>query len=109
MAAISTIPSLAGVIDAKMFCYRRAAFMRLGEDVGKRTVTCYDKWGHFWWRLAGESTWLPARNLIHPSLADQLKSLPLQEPRALFEIDVAWRKGESSATILNFIKNMKAL
>jgi len=42
-ATISTIARLAGVIDAKMFCYRIAAFMRLGEDVGERPVTCYDK------------------------------------------------------------------
>lgn len=95
-ANISTIPSLAGVIDAKIFCYRRAAFMCLGEDVSKRTVTCYDKVGALLVACGRVIYLAPAKNLIHPSFADltqdggidlQIKKFMRTLPRSIVPLE----------------------
>jgi len=49
------------------------------------------------------------KNPSHPSFADRLVALPLREPLATLEVHVAWRKGESSSTVLNFIDTTRAL
>src|ERR1700689_4848201 len=49
------------------------------------------------------------KNPCHPSFADQLVALNLREPLATLEVHAAWRKGESSSTILNFIETTRTL
>jgi DNA-binding transcriptional LysR family regulator len=49
------------------------------------------------------------KNPCHPSFADQLVALNLREPRATLEVHAAWRRGESSSTILNFIETTRTL
>ena len=44
----------------------------------------------------------------HPSFADRLVALPLRETLATLEVHVAWRRGESSSTVLNFIETTRA-
>ena len=49
------------------------------------------------------------KNPCHPSFADQLVALNLREPLAKLEVHAAWRRGESSSTILNFIETTRTL
>lgn len=49
------------------------------------------------------------KNPCHPSFADRLVALPLREPRATLEVHAAWRRGETSTTVLNFIDTTRAL
>ncbi|MGA8220726.1 MAG: LysR substrate-binding domain-containing protein [Candidatus Acidiferrales bacterium] len=49
------------------------------------------------------------KNPSHPSFADRLVALPLREPLATLEVHVAWRRSESSSTVLNFLDTMRAL
>jgi DNA-binding transcriptional LysR family regulator len=45
----------------------------------------------------------------HPSFADRLVALPLREALATLEVHVAWRRSESSSTVLNFIETTQVL
>ncbi len=43
------------------------------------------------------------RNPIHPSFIDRLVSLPLEEPSAVIDVRVVWRKDEQARTALDFV------
>jgi DNA-binding transcriptional LysR family regulator len=47
------------------------------------------------------------KNPIHPSFADRLLAVPLRDPLASIDVGIAWRKGESSPAILNFIESAR--
>jgi DNA-binding transcriptional LysR family regulator len=49
------------------------------------------------------------KNPSHPSFADRLLALDLREPLARIEVHAAWRRGESSSTILNFVETARTL
>ncbi|MGH9746983.1 MAG: LysR family transcriptional regulator [Candidatus Acidiferrales bacterium] len=49
------------------------------------------------------------KNPCHPSFADRLVALNLREPLATLEVHAAWRRGETSSTILDFIETTKNL
>lgn len=44
------------------------------------------------------------RNPIHPSFADRLISLPLDEPSAVIEVRIVWRRDEQAKTTLDFVQ-----
>jgi len=49
------------------------------------------------------------KNPCHPSFSDRLVALNLRERLATLEVHVAWRKGETSPTILAFVETTKSL
>lgn len=44
------------------------------------------------------------RNPIHPSFTDRLISLPLDEPTALIEVRIVWRRDEQAKTTMDFVQ-----
>ena len=44
------------------------------------------------------------RNPIHPSFTDRLIVLPLNEPSAVTDVHLVWRRDEQSKTTLDFVK-----
>lgn len=44
------------------------------------------------------------RNPIHPSFTDRLISLPLDEPSALIEVRIVWRRDEQAKTTMDFVQ-----
>jgi DNA-binding transcriptional LysR family regulator len=44
------------------------------------------------------------RNPIHPSFTDRLISLPLDEPSALIEVRIVWRRDEQAKTTIDFVQ-----
>ncbi|MFZ0634702.1 MAG: LysR substrate-binding domain-containing protein [Candidatus Acidiferrales bacterium] len=71
--------------------------------------TCYDEAGALM-AASGKGVFLAVgKNPTHPSFADRLVALNLREPQATIEVHVAWRRDESSCTILNFIQTARAL
>ena len=44
------------------------------------------------------------RNPIHPSFADRLIALPLEEPSAVSEVHLVWRRDEQAKTPLDFVQ-----
>jgi DNA-binding transcriptional LysR family regulator len=72
-------------------------------------TTCYDDAGAMM-VASGRGIYVAVgKNPCHPSFADQLVALPLSDPAAFIEVHLAWRKGDSSTTILNFINTSRAL
>ncbi len=72
-------------------------------------TTCYDEAGAMM-VASGRGIYVAVgKNPCHPSFTDQLVALPLYEPSASIEVHLAWRKGDSSATILNFLDTSRAL
>jgi DNA-binding transcriptional LysR family regulator len=47
------------------------------------------------------------RSPIHPAFADRLVAIPLHDALESIEVSIAWRKGESSPAILNFIESAR--
>jgi DNA-binding transcriptional LysR family regulator len=71
--------------------------------------TCYDEAGAMM-AASGKGVFLAVgKNPTHPSFADRLVALNLREPQATIEVHAAWRRDESSRTILNFIQTARAL
>lgn len=69
--------------------------------------TCYDEAGAMM-AATGKGVFLAVgKNPTHPSFADRLVALNLREPQATIEVHAAWRRGESSRTILNFIQTAR--
>jgi len=69
--------------------------------------TCYDEAGAMM-AASGNGVFLAVgKNPTHPSFADRLVALNLREPQATIEVHAAWRRGESSRTILNFIQSAR--
>ncbi|HUJ82958.1 MAG TPA: LysR substrate-binding domain-containing protein [Candidatus Acidoferrales bacterium] len=69
--------------------------------------TCYDEAGALM-AASGKGVFLAVgKNPTHPSFADRLVALNLREPQATIEVHAAWRRGESSRTILNFIQSAR--
>ncbi len=44
------------------------------------------------------------RNPIHPSFSDRLISLPLDEPAAVIEVRIVWRRDEQAKTTIDFVQ-----
>lgn len=71
--------------------------------------TIYDEVGAMM-AASGKAVFIAVgKNPCHPSFADQLVALNLREPLATLEVHAAWRRGESSSTILNFIETTRTL
>jgi DNA-binding transcriptional LysR family regulator len=71
--------------------------------------TVYDEAGALM-ASSGKGVFLAVgKSPCHPSFADRLVALPLRETLATLEVHVAWRRGESSSTVLNFIETTRAL
>src|SRR5277367_3998761 len=71
--------------------------------------TVYDEAGAMM-AASGKGIFLAVgKNPCHPSFADRLLALPLRETLATLEVHVAWRRGESSSTVLNFIETTRSL
>jgi DNA-binding transcriptional LysR family regulator len=71
--------------------------------------TVYDEAGAMM-AASGKGVFLAVgKSPCHPSFADRLVALPLRETLATLEVHVAWRRGESSSTVLNFIETTRAL
>ena len=71
--------------------------------------TCYDEAGAMM-AASGKGVFLAVgKNPTHPSFADRLVALNLREPQATIEVHAAWRRSESSRTILNFIQTAREL
>jgi DNA-binding transcriptional LysR family regulator len=71
--------------------------------------TIYDEAGAMM-TASGKGIFLAVgKNPTHPSFADRLTVLPLREPQAIIEVHTAWRRDETSPTILNFIQTAKSL
>jgi DNA-binding transcriptional LysR family regulator len=71
--------------------------------------TCYDEAGAMM-AASGKGVFIAVgKNPAHPSFADRLVALNLQEPLATIDVHAAWRRGESSSTILNFIETTRSL
>ena len=69
--------------------------------------TCYDEAGAMM-AATGKGVFLAVgKNPTHPSFADRLVALNLREPQATIEVHAAWRRDESSRTILNFIQTAR--
>jgi DNA-binding transcriptional LysR family regulator len=72
-------------------------------------TTCYDDAGAMM-VASGRGIYVAVgKNPCHPSFADQLIALPLSDPSAFIEVHLAWRKSDTSATILNFINTSRAM
>ncbi len=48
------------------------------------------------------------RNPIHPSFTDRLISLPLDEPSAVIEVRIVWRRDEQAKTTIDFVHFARA-
>ncbi|MFY9732307.1 MAG: LysR substrate-binding domain-containing protein [Candidatus Acidiferrales bacterium] len=71
--------------------------------------TVYDEAGAMM-AASGKGVFLAVgKNPCHPSFADRLVALNLREPLARLEVHAAWRRGESSSTILNFIETTRTI
>jgi hypothetical protein len=71
--------------------------------------TCYDEAGAMM-AASGKGVFIAVgKNPAHPSFADRLVALNLREPLATIDVHAAWRRGESSSTILNFIETTRSL
>jgi DNA-binding transcriptional LysR family regulator len=71
--------------------------------------TIYDEAGAMM-TASGKGVFLAVgKNPCHPSFADRLVALNLREPLATLEVHAAWRRGETSSTILAFVETAKNL
>lgn len=52
---------------------------------------------------------IPGSKLSHPDFGRGTVAVPLDEPSASIEVHVAWRKEETSAPVLNFLKTTRAV
>jgi DNA-binding transcriptional LysR family regulator len=81
----------------------------LSPRIVQTDSTCYDEAGAMM-AASGKGVFIAVgKNPTHPSFADRLVALPLREALATIEVHVAWRREESSPTILNFIQTARTL
>jgi len=92
--------------DLALLLYRNAG---LSPKIVVTETTCYDESGAMMAASGKGIVLAVGRNPTHPSFADQLVTLPLREPQAVIEVHAAWRKGETSPTILNFLQTARRL
>lgn len=94
------------VHDLALMLFRDAG---LSPKIVVTESTVYDEAGAMM-AASGKGLFLAVgKNPCHPSFADRLVALNLREPLAILEVHVAWRRGESSSTIVNFIETTKSL
>jgi DNA-binding transcriptional LysR family regulator len=92
--------------DLALSLYRNA---ELSPRIVITETTCYDEAGAMMTAQGKGIVLAVGRNPSHPSFADQLVTLPLREPMAALDVHVAWRRSESSRTILNFIDTARTV
>jgi DNA-binding transcriptional LysR family regulator len=87
--------------------------LELSRDAGlnPRTVstdsTPYDEAGAMMVASGRGIYFAVGKSPIHPSFAERLVALPIRDPSASIEVTIAWRMGESTPAILNFIESAR--
>jgi DNA-binding transcriptional LysR family regulator len=90
--------------DLALALYRHAG---LSPKIVITETTCYDEAGAMMVASGKGIVLAVGKNPVHPSFADQLATLHLREPHAMIEVHLAYRQGEDSPTILNFVDTAK--
>jgi DNA-binding transcriptional LysR family regulator len=89
--------------------------LELSRDAGlnPRTVstdsTPYDEAGAMMVASGRGIYFAVGKSPIHPSFAERLVALPIRDSSASIEVTIAWRTGESTPAILNFIESARKL
>ena len=89
-----------GVYDKTLDLYREAG---LNPKIIPTETTPHDEAGAILVN-SGKGIYIAVgSHPCHPAFADRLAVVPLSNPSAVVEAHVAWRKDESSTTVLNFV------